>query len=277
MVGISNPWLPEGHHWDLHIERNHAPNDAGPFTPDSAGWKFLIHITVSPWGAVDSMVNVLNAKRAQPHLVLGGRRGLEHPVLVQLLPFDVAGRSLQNDPSDGRQTNRAKVIQLEICANPGTDFRHLAGVDERAKARAEHGTDLFALNSSFLGAHARRNVSGEAFNELSLCLSEPPDDTPLWSARRAAIGAFHDGVGSWTDETYKALGNVFELVRHRVPIPNKLARKFTDTRRFTDKEFEEAEGLEGHMHAPDNTHIDPTIEFKGSRMVHFTSTAPNKL
>jgi hypothetical protein len=25
-------WLPDGHHWDLHIELNRSGNDAGSFT-----------------------------------------------------------------------------------------------------------------------------------------------------------------------------------------------------------------------------------------------------
>lgn len=103
-------WLPAGHHWDLHVE--HQPShDAGPFT--GGGWKLVWHTTESPWMAVDSMVDVVQGKDACPHFVIGGRKGLEHPVVVQLIPLNRAGRSLAH-PS-GPETNRANAIQVEIC------------------------------------------------------------------------------------------------------------------------------------------------------------------
>jgi hypothetical protein len=106
-------YLPEGHHWDLHIE-HHNGEGAGGFT--GGGWKFCWHITVSPWDTVDSMVSVLDSKRAAPHFVIGGRDGLKHPVVVQMLALNEAGRALAH-PS-GPETNRANVIQCEICATP---------------------------------------------------------------------------------------------------------------------------------------------------------------
>jgi hypothetical protein len=120
---MNNAWLPEGHVWDLHIEHDRAPDDAGQFT--GGGWKLVWHVTVSPWQSVDAMVNVLNDKRAQPHFVIGGRKGVEHPVVVQLLPLDVAGRALQH-PS-GPETNRANAIQVEICAYPDAASASKAG------------------------------------------------------------------------------------------------------------------------------------------------------
>lgn len=281
-MGINKRLLREGDYWGLHVEHDPATGSAGKFTPNSAGWKFLIHITVSPWGAIESMARVLKDKHAEPHLLLGGRAGQSRPVLKQMLPFDVAGRSLQNDASDRRQTNRAKVIQLEICANPGRSLGFTvdtAETDEQLgevlASSAELGTDLFALDGFYLADVARRNivnvVHGQQDDEINLCMRE--DNSEAGAQLRAA---FASGVASWGDDTYKALGNVFELVRHRVPIPNKLARRFTDTRRLTDKQFEEAEGALGHMHAPDNTHIDPTEDFEGSTLVRYTDSAPNK-
>jgi hypothetical protein len=105
-------WLPEGHHWDLHIEHD-VSEDAGSFT--GGGWKLCWHTTESPWLAVDAMVNTVQAKRACPHFVIGRRAGLEHPVVVQLIPLNHAGRALQNFTADGYQTNRANTIQVEIC------------------------------------------------------------------------------------------------------------------------------------------------------------------
>lgn len=105
-------WLPEGHHYDLHIEHMPASLGAGPFT--GGGWKLAWHITVSPWDAVDAMVQTLVVKKAEPHFVIGGKPGREHPTVVQLLPLTIAGRSLQH--TFPPETNRANVIQVEICA-----------------------------------------------------------------------------------------------------------------------------------------------------------------
>jgi hypothetical protein len=282
---VNDLLLPKGHHWDLHIEHQLAPDNAGAFT--GGGWKFLIHITVSPWGAIDSMVNVLNAKRAQPHLVLGGRKGVQHPVLVQMLPFDVAGRALQNNMSDGYQTNRANVIQIEICASPGRTYRNLdaLGTTPEGLGAWPYGTDLFTLDGYYLHHRAEslvaglheQGVPGARVPPVELCMRELEDDDPNAESMRAVAASFQSGVASWGADTYKALGNVFELVRHRVPVPNREARSFQNTRRFTDAEFVKAAGLCGHMHGPDDDHIDPTTDFRGDKMVKYTKTAPNNL
>jgi hypothetical protein len=105
-------WLPEGLHYDLHIE--HRPlESAGEFT--GGGNKWLWHITVSPWATVDSMWVVVRDKRASPTLIIGGRPGWKLPVVIQCMPFNRAARALAH-PS-GPETNRADVTQVEICAN----------------------------------------------------------------------------------------------------------------------------------------------------------------
>lgn len=109
---MDTAWLPQGHHWNLHIEQERLL-DAGSFT--GGGWKLLWHTTESRWDQLDAMVDVLREKRAAPHLVIGGRAGREHPTVVQCVSFKRAGRALANDGSDGFQTNRANVIQVEIC------------------------------------------------------------------------------------------------------------------------------------------------------------------
>lgn len=177
---FSKNLLPTGHVWDMHILRM-FDEDAGTFT--GGGWKLLWHTTESPWYRVDSMENVLDRKNAAPHVVIGGREGLKHPVAVQMIPFNRAGRALQNDPSDGAQTNRANCIQIEVC----------------------------------------------------------------WYA--AQMGQF---------DHYKALANLAVLIMHRVPIRNgHETRSFSSPKRLSDSEFVKAKGHIGHVHAPDNTHVDP--------------------
>jgi hypothetical protein len=119
----SHLWLPVGHHADLHIEHDHRVS-SGPFV-DNASWKWCWHITVSPWESVDSMRDVLHDKAAEVHFVIGGRKGVKHPVVIQCLPLNQYGKGLVH-LSGTPETNRAKVIQVEICADEESiaNFKH---------------------------------------------------------------------------------------------------------------------------------------------------------
>jgi hypothetical protein len=104
-------WLPEGHHWDLHIE--HAPlESAGPFTGGGEG--FVWHTTESDRDKVDLMWQVLRDKRAAPQVLIGMRPVLQHPVVKQCIPFSLAGRALAH-PAGTPETNRANKTQVEVC------------------------------------------------------------------------------------------------------------------------------------------------------------------
>jgi hypothetical protein len=111
---MTSLWLPEGIHHDLKIE-HHELESIGPFS--GGGWKFCWHITVSPWMRVDAMLDTLNAKRAAPHFVIGGRPGVKQPVVIQMIALNEGGRALMHTLPE--QTNGANVIQVEICAGPG--------------------------------------------------------------------------------------------------------------------------------------------------------------
>jgi hypothetical protein len=194
-------WLPEGHHYDLHIEHDTA-EDAGEFT--GGGWKFCWHITVSEWETVDAMVSTVKAKRAAPHFVIGGRKGREHPVVVQLIPLNRSARTLAH-PS-GPETNRANTIQVEVCATVADVLR--------------------------------------------------------WK---------RDGF------EYRAFGNLARLVDRRVEIPRKMARRFSNTQRYSGAGFVKAAGHLGHMHVPGNDHVDPTTKFQGNSLIRCIESAPNDL
>jgi hypothetical protein len=244
-------WLPKGPHDDLNIE--HAPGrSAGAFT--GGGWKLCWHITVSPWVAVDSMVSVLKAKGAEPHLVIGGRPGFKFPVVVQLLPFNQAGRALQHTLP--QETNRANTIQVEICARPG---------NLRERASGDTGSSLFDLAGMHMsGAEVRAAEAG--FLDIDPCMTQEED------AR-----TFNSGVAGWTDDTYKALANLTRLIDQRVPIPRRRARSFSNTKRFTGPGWVSTKGHLGHMHCPGNTHFDPTTAFRGFHLLQFAKSGPQEL
>lgn len=122
-AAMSNLWLPAGHHWDLHIEHDHRIS-SGAFVSD-AEWKWCWHITVSPWNSVDAMREVLHSKHAEVHFVIGGRPGTAQPVVIQCLPLNQFGKGLVHIAGQP-ETNRAKVIQVEVCANVSDmdNFQH---------------------------------------------------------------------------------------------------------------------------------------------------------
>lgn len=256
---IDRRWLPVGAHTDLNIEHSYGQG-AGAFT--GGGWKLCWHITVSPWMAVDSMVSVLKAKNAAPHLVIGGRPGFRFPVVVQMLPFDEAGRALAH-PS-GPETNRANTIQVEICARPGNLREGLFGTRVEAESTGLFDLPNVELPDDILGAAARGD--GEALELVELCMH----DSKL---KRE----FNSGVAGWSDDTYKALANLGLWVENRVPIARKRARAFTNTSRFGGQAFVEAKGHLGHMHVPGNSHYDPTTSFKGKRLLTLMGSGPHQL
>jgi len=138
--GMDRNWLPEGHTWDLHIVHGPRGRGAGDFT--GGGWKLIWHTTESPWTWADDGASYLVREGKEPHFIIGGRRGTEHPVVHQMLPLDVAGRALENNVGDGYQTNRANAIQVEICAAASEmatfgHYRALANLAELIMHRRE--------------------------------------------------------------------------------------------------------------------------------------------
>lgn len=110
-------WLPEGHHWDLHIE--HTPlTGAGAFT--GGGWKFVWHTTESDWDSTDAIRDLFvnrdnTGAGSEPHFLIGAGIGAKrHPSVVQFLPLNRAARTLKH-PSGTPETNRANSIQVEVC------------------------------------------------------------------------------------------------------------------------------------------------------------------
>jgi hypothetical protein len=96
--------LPRGTHWGLHIT-GHPAEDAGAFA--GGGHKLLWHTTEGT--NIDTMVRVLEEKRAAPHIVVD----FYHSRVVQMIPFNRAARALEHN--GGPETNRANCVQVEIC------------------------------------------------------------------------------------------------------------------------------------------------------------------
>lgn len=191
-------WLPTGHHFDMHVEHRPLEN-AGSWT--GGGNKWLWHITVAPWFTVDSMYQVLAGKRAAPHLLIGGRPGVGHPILMQLMPFNVAGRALEHVYAP--ETNRADCIQVEICAN-------VADV-EKWKADSQHYKVLANL------VRFVNNVMGDA-HEVPRKFARHFDNTNRFGAQQFVdvsghCGHMHVPGNDHTDPTTTfRCHNIFDLI-----------------------------------------------------------------
>jgi hypothetical protein len=259
-------WLATGAHASLNVERHPSPS-IGRMT--GGGHKGVIHITVSPWSAIDSMIGVLRVKSAEPQTVIGGRSGFTFPVLAQLLDLRDSGKALRH-PSGTSETNRANAQQMEICARPGN--LRLTRTEREADYTPLFDLPDVELPDEVLNAAAKAENGSEshakaAIEMIHLCMEE--DDELL--------RAYQSGVGAWTDDTYKALGNAWHLIDQQWNVPAKLARSFNNTTRFSGPGWIKAEGFLGHMHCPFNDHVDPTTAFWGRKLVRFLKSAPNRL
>jgi hypothetical protein len=262
---MSGIWLPTGAYASLNVERSPG-HSIGGFT--GGGHKGVIHITVSPWMAIDSMVGVLKSKGAEPQTVIGGRTGFKFPVLVQLLSLSDSGKALRH-PS-GPETNRANSQQMEICARPGNV--RMTRTEREADFSPFFDLPDVELPEEILQAAAKAANGSEshaqaAVEMIELCMHENSE----------MLRAYNSGVGAWTDDTYKALANAWHLIDAKWNVPNRLARSFANTARFTGAGWVKAEGFLGHMHCPGNDHIDPTTAFWGRKLVRFLKSAPNRL
>lgn len=262
---MPGPWLPEGAHHDLNFEHHPSPA-TGPYVPGT-GHGLCFHITVSPWMAIDSMISVLKAKHAEPQLAIGGRPGYKFPVVPQFLGLDQWGKALAH-PAGTLETNRVAGVQIEICATVGNAHR----------TSTEPGSELFHMPDVELPADVIRAAAKAAngsdehraavLEDIHLCLDENDE----------LARAYNAGVAAWTDDTYKALANLIPWIENRVKIPRKLARTFQNTNRFGAVEFARGiEGWFGHCHVPNNTHYDPTRDFKGKHLLGLVEHAPYNL
>ena len=111
---MNKNWLPEGHRpaHDLHIEHDRRLPAAGPH--ERGRPKIVWHTTEGLDLRV--MQRVLYDKNAGPHFLVGREgTGRKHFTVIQFFPLDQGARALRNDANDLQPTNRANVIQVEIC------------------------------------------------------------------------------------------------------------------------------------------------------------------
>jgi len=202
---MNDLWLPDGHHWDLHIEINRSNNNAGSFT--GGGKKFVPHTTEG--GNLRSNESLLHGTNT-PHLLFGVDPGEQHWTVIQFLPFNVAGKTLQNDTSDGFATNRANAVQMEIVAF--TD--HQAAVDSGR-------LDLWIPNWSDLMYKRLANLLTLVQHRFDFPTRAPCDFSDLnsrlndaqWVAASGILGHMHAPDNVHTDPFRLREGFLLQLMK----------------------------------------------------------------
>lgn len=109
------------------------------------------------------------------------------------------------------------------------------------------------------------------FNQSARALEHPPGtgETNRARAIQVEIAGYAKDSHDWPDSFYDALARMFLLVEHRVPIPRKVPRTFSDTpNRYTPVGWLGVSGYVGHQHAPSQTqgHWDPGA-FRGRKLI----------
>ena len=256
---MASNWIPTGFHdkLGLHVERDKVSTGSFATGRPATVW----HITVSPWMRVDSMARVLHDKRAEPHLIIGGRAGTQRPVVIQFVGFNQFGKAMANLVG-GVETNRAgQKIQVEICANPGVSAMAELGLvpdddDPAAPDYCTMATELFKI-PGLPHEYLRASMRARTLSEPEICMHA--------DGEKLVLAAFRDGVASWGEDTYRALAGVGVMIDRRVDVPRRVARSFDNPDRF--ERLDPVTGHFGHMHAPENNHVDPTSAFRGRHLL----------
>lgn len=85
-------------------------------------------------------------------------------------------------------------------------------------------------------------------------------DTNNAHAVQVEIAGFAEDAAKWDEHFLRGLANLTELIEHRVPVPRKVPRRFSDTpNRYTGTGFVKAKGHMGHQHVANQPsgHWDP--------------------
>lgn len=169
-------WLPEGHHYCLHIE-HHLLTGAGAF--NGGGWKITWHTTESKWDSFETIKQLFidrdaNGQGSEPHYLIGSEEGRRHPNVVQFLPLNRAARTLQH-PAGAPETNRCNNIQIEVCGYaaesgdwPESRYKALANLVsliEHRKHVPRHIPRAFSSDKRFSGGQfvVARGHTGHRF------------------------------------------------------------------------------------------------------------------
>lgn len=152
MTNFDSRWLPEGHVWDLHIERLSIGSN---LSFDVGGWKLVWHTTETPWDHYDAVVHAFAGIEhgKAPHFLIGGVPGSRHPYVAQFVPLDEASFALRH-PAGTKETNRAHCIQIEICG-------YAAGSQDWPDWKYKALANLFTLIDH------RRNIANVSLQDFS--------------------------------------------------------------------------------------------------------------
>lgn len=105
-----------------------------------------------------------------------------------------------------------------------------------------------------------------ALNRAGRALRHPAGtaETNRANVIQVEIAEFTRNASDWSEKWYRALASLACLIEHRVPIARVSNQSFRTPRRLSPSGWVMARGHIGHVHCPNNDHVDPT----GLRATH---------
>lgn len=244
-------------------------NSAGTYIAD-ATFSFLLHTTEG--GSIDGAVSAYRAKNAWPHMTADFDRN----ELAEHVPLNEPARALRNE-AGGVETNRSKVIQLEIVGQAA--FMHMKPawwLDRLGQllARTKLVVD-FDLEAPlrFLGpgdgvlatVHAAQRMTFDQWNRFgAICGHQHAPENTHWDPGRlnvaAAIAAAH--AVNPTEEGLRMdaeVKNEFRAIRAELDtIRDQMAKKPVALRSKKDGRVWIVDG-DSRWHVPDRETLDVLI------------------
>jgi hypothetical protein len=164
-----------------------------------------------------------------------------------------------------------------IAASPKVVWHTTEGTNfDGARSTLTGNGDEPHILVSVDGKHVLQFIS---FDRTSKSLMHPPGTPETNRAHCIQIevcGFAHDSH-NWTDEKYRRLAALAALIEHRTGVERHTHVKWaSDVRRIAATHFARATGHVGHMHIPNNDHVDPGVGFRITDLFAFMGEAEKK-
>jgi len=178
---------------------------------------------------------------------------------------------------------------LTITHEDRPDAGDFAAGDPKLVWHTTEGTSFEGARQTLISNHdephclvsvdGRHVVQFVPFDRSSKSLLHPagtPETNRAHCIQVEVCGFAHDSH-NWTDDKYKRLAALAALIEHRTGIERHThVRWASEVRRIAPTHFARTAGHVGHMHVPNNDHVDPGQGFRITDLFHFMGEAERK-
>jgi hypothetical protein len=178
---------------------------------------------------------------------------------------------------------------LNISHDPRPDAGEFVASDPKTVWHTTEGTSFDGARQTLIDngdePHFLVSVDGRhvvqfiALDRSSKSLLHPagtPETNRAHCVQIEVCGFAHDSH-NWTDEKYRRLASLAALIEHRTGVERHThVRWAKDVRRIGPDHFRRTTGHVGHMHVPNNNHVDPGVGFRITDLFGFMGEAEKK-